>query len=68
VHCKKTTRRFGQLLRIVGSIPRGVQNIATKLASFLTSNKQKSASSFSEIIRPRIDQENVKDGDFTVEI
>jgi serine/threonine protein phosphatase PrpC len=68
VHCKKTKRRFGQLLRIVGSIPRGVQNIATKLASFLTSNKQKSASSFSEIIRPRIDQENVKDGDFTVEI
>ena len=68
IHCKKTGGRLGQLIYVLGSIPRGVLNIAKKLSRFVSGNKQCSHSRLSKIHPSRNDQENVNNGDFTVKI
>ena len=68
VYCQKTKQRFGQLPYLMGFIPRELVNIVTKFTNLLVRNKRKSASSLSEINSPGMNQENVKDGNFTVKI
>jgi len=68
VHCQKTKQQFGEFTRIMGSIPRWFVTILSKISGFLISNKRKPVASISEISQTRIDEENIRDGNFTIKI